>query len=230
MPEIQTQPIESLHPKPSPLLKRKAELPPWIDIVAFSPTAWEESHSRPGLLMSRCAENRRVFFFEPPLFDARDDSYLAITKRNDVNVITPHLRVGDPNPDKTMEKMLGLLLSLAEIHQYIFWHFSPKGISYSIQFPSECIIYDCINEPKWIVDEEPSAYEELRTKLIAAADLIFTGDLNLYLAVSKSHTNIHLFVDTENPRMADWNKLWDEMNRVLSNTLRSILSVRWIDQ
>jgi UDP-galactopyranose mutase len=217
--EISTRTQDDVNPYSSPL-KQAVELPPWIDVIAFSPVRWDDAYQKPRLLMTRCAKNRRVFFFEEPRFDAVDEAYFELTTRENVNIVIPHLRPEDSNPDRSMGKLIGLLLSLAEIHRYIFWYFSPASLAYSDQFAPECVVYDCINEPGRVRRGGALHHGEQNRKLKELSDLIFTTDLNLYLKTCRTHRNVHLFVDGQDPRKADWDALWQQMNRILSETMQ----------
>ena len=197
------------------ILAASTNLPPWVDIVAFSSTRWDDSYSRPRELMIRCAKNRRVFYFEEPLFDAPDDDYLEIVQRDGVNVLVPHLRITCSNNDMAMEKMVGLLLSLAEIHQFVFWYFCPFPVRYTKPFSPRCRIYDCVNEPSWLREAVSPLFDECEKDLRYSADLVFTADLKMYLATSPFRGNVHLFADTSEPRPSDWDSLWRQMIKLV---------------
>jgi UDP-galactopyranose mutase len=212
--------ITAPHPQTLPLHAANS-LPPWIDIIAFSPTRWDDPSNRPRELMTRSAQNRRVFFFEEPVFDAADDDYLEIVDRDGVNVLIPHLKTEGNANDATMAKLVGLLLSLAEIHEYVFWYFSPFPVHFTGGFSPRCKIYDCVNEPCVLRDAFTSEFAECERELRSEADIIFTADLKLYLATSSFRSNVHLFVDANDPRPADWDQLWQQMNRIVQKAVQT---------
>ena len=49
------------------------------DLICLSHLRWGFVFQRPNHLMSRCARERRVFFFEEPIYDA-DQPHLAVTR------------------------------------------------------------------------------------------------------------------------------------------------------
>jgi hypothetical protein len=196
------------------------QLPPWVDIVAFSSTTWEDAKERPRELMTRCAKSHRVFFFQKQKYDACDDPYLELSVQQRVNVVTPHLRK-DSVSERNIEKLIGLLLSLAEIHQYIFWYFSPLAIEYTGQFGPRAMVYDCMNEPAGLRKAFPDMYEVCKRKLTSAADMIFTTDLAMCLDPNKR--NVHLFADAVDPKSPDWDELWKEMSRLINRTFKNTL-------
>jgi hypothetical protein len=205
-------------------------LPPWVDIVAFSSTTWEDAHERPRQLMTRCAKTHRVFFFQEPKFDASDDPYLELSTKDRVNLVIPHLRQRDLNSDRNKEKLIGLLLSLAEIHQYIFWYFSPLPIESTAHFNPRCIVYDCMNEPSRLRTTFSDVYEMCKRKLSSRADLIFTTDLKMCLDSNNLITNVHLFADAADPKIADWDRLWNEMSRLIHRYFKGLPPLKTIDR
>jgi UDP-galactopyranose mutase len=195
------------------------KLPPWIDIIAFSPVRWNDPSNRPRELMKRSAQNRRVFFFEEPVFDAPDDDYVEIIEREGVNVLIPHLKRKSTSIDSNMAKLVGLLLSLAEIHEYVFWYFSPLPIRFTRGFAPQCRIYDCVNEPSWLRMQRTREFAQCEKKLRVEADVIFTSELKLYLATSAFRSDVHLFVDAHDPKPADWDLLWRQMNTIVQTVI-----------
>jgi UDP-galactopyranose mutase len=205
------------------------ELPPWVDVVAFSSTNWEDAHERPRQLMTRCANTHRVFFFQEAKFDACEDPYLELSTKDRVHLVTPHLRPGDSSPARNKEKLIGLLLSLAEIHQYIFWYFSPIAIESTGTFIPRCVVYDYMNEPAELRKAFSNRYESCKQKLTSRADLIFTTDLNMCLNSSNLITNVHLFADATDPKNADWDKLWNQMSRLIHRYFGGIPPLKELD-
>jgi UDP-galactopyranose mutase len=226
---LQTTASESrIQPGPS-LYKTESKLPPWIDVIAFSPTAWDNSYDRPRQLMLRCAKDRRIFFFEPPKFDAPQEEYLELKAKEGVQVVIPHLRSSEKTIRPSMRKMISLLFSLGEIHRYIFWYFYPQPICYTDTFHPKCVVYDRMNEPSWLRDEISPFFADCEKKLRSISNLIFTSDLNLYLETSQFHPDVHLFVDADNPTLDDWDLLWQQMNPLIQRSLKWSVPVQWLE-
>ena len=219
--EIQNGTGDLIKPEHSPLAF-SLELPPWIDIVAFASTTWDDADERPRRLMTRFARNHRVFFFQEPKQDALDDPYLEFSIQDRVRIVIPHLNHSDSASERNKEKMIGLLLSLAEIHQYIFWYFSPLAVEYTSQFSPRCTVYDCMNETFRLRDAFPDIYENCRRKLTSWADLIFTTDLSLCLDPGNFRRNVHLFANSKNPTGADWDTLYRSMSRLVYRSFRRV--------
>ena len=65
------------------------------DLVCLSHLRWNFVFQRPQHLMTRFAAERRVFYFEEPIFDG--DPRLEVTSPlRGLTVVVPHLRAGSP--------------------------------------------------------------------------------------------------------------------------------------
>src|ERR1041384_8308221 len=56
------------------------------DLVCFSHLRWDFVYQRPQHLLSRCAQGRRVFFFEEPVYDG-GPLRLEVKERGRVRVV-----------------------------------------------------------------------------------------------------------------------------------------------
>src|SRR3954471_21956442 len=63
------------------------------DLVCLSHLRWNFVFQRPQHLMTRFASERRVFFFEEPIFDSQRPT-LNVRRDGDVRVVVPHLPQG----------------------------------------------------------------------------------------------------------------------------------------
>ena len=72
--------------------------PQRADLICLSHLRWNFVFQRPQHLMTRFAAERRVFFFEEPIFDAQKPA-LKIHRDGDVRVAVPHLPPG-MTPDR----------------------------------------------------------------------------------------------------------------------------------
>ena len=64
------------------------------DLVCFSHLRWNFVFQRPQHLLTRCARERRVFFFEEPIFDADTPRLDTSRDSSGVTVAVPHLPPG----------------------------------------------------------------------------------------------------------------------------------------
>src|SRR5918995_5605332 len=64
------------------------------DVVCFSHLRWDFVYQRPQHLLTRCAQDRRVFFVEEPIF-GNGSMRLEVQERDaGVRVVVPHLPDG----------------------------------------------------------------------------------------------------------------------------------------
>lgn len=167
------------------------DLPGSLDLICFSHIRWDLVFQRPQHLMSRWAENRRVFFVEEPVIE-QGSNFLRISKRdNGVKLVTPHL---DPQADRNevQAKLLSDFIRGQKIRKYLCWYYSPMFLAYTANLDPEFIVYDCMDELSGFANA-PSGIQEAEAELFSIADVVFTGGLALYEAKSNLHQNIHAF-------------------------------------
>ncbi|WP_301590366.1 UDP-galactopyranose mutase [Sabulicella glaciei] len=165
--------------------KQNNELPP---IFCFSHLRWNSVFQRPHHLMSRFARARDVYFVEEPVPGPESTIRIETCSRTGVRVCVPVLAQGEG--DETMRRMLdGLLAGKGEAAA---WYYTPAMRSWSAHVTWRALAYD--------VMDELSAFRfaradlpELERRLIAEADVVFTGGRSLYEAKKHLHANIHCF-------------------------------------
>jgi glycosyltransferase involved in cell wall biosynthesis len=167
---------------------------PDTDLVCFSHLRWNFVFQRPNHLMSRCAEERRVFFVEEPVFDA-DHSHVVIKSvQPNLFVVTPKLVPGLSGPELETElcrTMLELFQS-SRIEQPILWFYTPMALTFARDLPASLIVYDCMDELSGF-HGAPARLRDLERELFDCADLVFTGGASLYQAKRSAHHDVHLF-------------------------------------
>ena len=167
------------------------------DVVCLSHLRWDFVYQRPQHLMSRFARHRRVFFFEEPIWDERGDGppRLEVGERPEgVRVAVPHLPAG-LSPEAAEEAQRGLLLELLADHDvadYVLWYYTPMALGYSSGLAPAAVVYDCMDELS-LFRGAPPALLELEARLLALADLVFTGGQSLYEAKRDRHPQVHAF-------------------------------------
>src|SRR3954451_11705141 len=65
-----------------------------VDVICLSHLRWDFVHQRPQHLLSRCAQARRVFFVEEPMFDAGPARLDVSFRADKVAVVVPWLPDG----------------------------------------------------------------------------------------------------------------------------------------
>jgi len=163
------------------------------DIICFSHLRWNFVYQRPQHLLSRFANQNRVFFFEEPFFDCSEKPYYSI-KEDVANlfVVVPHLIAGQSEKEIVLaqKSMVNLLIEDMSIKNYSLWYYSPMALPFSDHLEPEIIIFDCMDELSAFKFAAPALLEN-ESKLLKKADLVFTGGHSLYEAKKNRHHNIH---------------------------------------
>jgi UDP-galactopyranose mutase len=145
--------------------------------------------------MSRCARERRVFFFEEPIFDKYRSRRLELTLNADgVSVAVPHFpaQLEGERLVAAQKEMIDELFLRCEIHDYVLWYYTPMAMPFTRHLNPLATIYDCMDELSAFRGAPPDmrAHEE---ELISRADAVFTGGRSLYEAKRARHWNVHAF-------------------------------------
>src|SRR3954468_2024333 len=95
------------------------------DLVCVSHLRWDFVFQRPQHLLTRCAAQRRVFFFEEPILDATS-TWLHQRQHGDVTVAVPHLPPGmtDANALDAQRRMLDQLVAEEGIRDFVLWYYT----------------------------------------------------------------------------------------------------------
>lgn len=164
------------------------------DLICLSHLRWHFVFQRPQHLLTRCARERRVFFFEEPLFDAPDAPFLQLQQDGNVTIATPHVPSGTSS-DETVEAqrfLLDQLIRDRQITTYVTWYYTPMALPFSDHLRPECVVFDCMDELSAFVNA-PAELKDAETALLSRADVVFTGGQSLYEAKRHRHSNVHPF-------------------------------------
>ncbi|MEN3337252.1 MAG: hypothetical protein V7647_928 [Acidobacteriota bacterium] len=164
------------------------------DLICFSHLRWNFVFQRPQHLLTRCARERRVFFFEEPVFDA-DVARLDLSPDpSGVVVAVPHLPAGlAPGAvEAELAQLLDGLLTGQRVTRYILWYYTPMSLTFSDHLRPLAIVYDCMDELSGFAGA-PAGLREAEQRLLKAADVVFTGGQTLYESKRHMHPNVHAF-------------------------------------
>jgi UDP-galactopyranose mutase len=162
------------------------------DLLCFSHLRWNFVYERPQHLLTRFARERRVFFFEDPIFDA-GEPHIEITIQDGVWVVEPHLPMVDST--RGIERLTGLLDQLIlsyHIATPILWYYTPMALEFTRHLAAKAIVFDCIDD----LSASPNALPRLlalEEELLHRATLVFTCGKSLYDAKRTRHPHVHLF-------------------------------------
>jgi UDP-galactopyranose mutase len=167
---------------------------PLPDLVCLSHLRWNFVFQRPQHLLSRFARERRVFFFEEPVY-GRGLPRLEVTQSKEgVWVAVPHLPEG-LTEGEVMEHqrvLLDELLAGHAVRRYVTWYYTPMALSFTGHLRPLATVYDCMDELSAFRGAPPGLlYNE--AELLRRADVVFTGGQSLYEAKKHRHPDVHAF-------------------------------------
>jgi glycosyltransferase involved in cell wall biosynthesis len=169
-------------------------LVPKPDLVCLSHLRWDFVYQRPQHLMSRFARDRRVFFFEEPVFEDGPARLDVSERAGGIRVAVPRLPHGLP-PEEVEAAQRDLLQGLLADHgvaDYILWYYTPMALGFSEGLEPSAVVYDCMDELSLFRGAPPSLIDRER-RLLKLADLVFTGGQSLYEAKRERHPAVHAF-------------------------------------
>jgi glycosyltransferase involved in cell wall biosynthesis len=164
------------------------------DLLCFSHLRWDFVHQRPQHLLSRCANERRVFFFEEPKI-AEGAPRLELGLRDaGVWVVVPHLpaELDEHAREQVQRVLIDDLLREFAVRSYVLWYYSPMALGFSRHLDPVATVYDCMDELSAFLGA-PAAMRERERELFRRADLVFTGGRSLYEAKRGQHSSVHCF-------------------------------------
>ena len=176
------------------------------DLVCLSHLRWDFVWQRPQHLMSRFARDRRVFFVEEPIWEDTEPRLDVSERKGGVKIAVPHLPHGltPEQADAAQAELLRGMLEEQEVSEYVLWYYTPMAVPFADGLEPLAVVYDCMDElslfrgaPRELLDRE--------SRLLAAADLVFTGGQSLYEAKRERHPRVHPFpssIEAEHFRQA----------------------------
>jgi UDP-galactopyranose mutase len=143
--------------------------------------------------MTRFARERRVFFFEEPVFDAAVPE-LRTSRDQGVFVCVPHLPQALTGAAITNElrRLLFELQIKFKIDHPVMWYYTPMALDIARDSTSSAIVFDCMDELSAFRGAPPELLKH-EAELLHRADLVFTGGQSLYEAKRERHRRVYAF-------------------------------------
>jgi glycosyltransferase involved in cell wall biosynthesis len=164
------------------------------DVLCFSHLRWDFVWQRPQHLLSRFAQQHRLFYIEEPMFGF-DEATLDISMRDcGVMVVVPQLR-GDLGAEEAEDLLRGLVTDLVaryDVSQFVVWQYTPMALPLSRNLSPLATVYDCMDELSAFLGAPPVLLER-EVELLRGADLVFTGGASLFEAKRAWRADVHLF-------------------------------------
>lgn len=165
------------------------------DIVCLSHLRWNFVYQRPQHLLSRCAQKKRVFFIEEPIFSREPLGRLDVSEdKSGVIVVVPYLPEGlsEEAVNADIKVLLDRLFAEHNISKYICWYYTPMAIAWASHLEPEAVIYDCMDELSAFKGASPTL-KKYEAELFRRANLVFTGGQSLYESKVNQHPNVYAF-------------------------------------
>jgi UDP-galactopyranose mutase len=167
------------------------ELP---DLLCLSHLRWNFVFQRPQHLLSRFARERRVFFFEEPVYGPGLPRLEVTQSPEGVWVAVPHLPEGmDEQQVVAAQRMLlDEMMAGHAVTRYVSWYYTPMALPFSRHLSPMAVVYDCMDELSAFRGAPPGLLRN-EAELLQLADLVFTGGQSLYEAKKDRHHSVHAF-------------------------------------
>lgn len=171
------------------------------DLICFSHLRWNFVFQRPQHLMTRCARDRRVYFFEEPIDADGCAPRLDVSISNGVRVAVPHLPAMADGVERRelQRRLLDELMARERLTDYVLWYYTPMALEFSDHLAPAAVVYDCMDELSAFA-HAPAALKDREAELMRVASLVLTGGQSLYEAKRGQHPSVHAFpssVDVE---------------------------------
>ncbi|HVM16784.1 MAG TPA: UDP-galactopyranose mutase [Gaiellaceae bacterium] len=164
------------------------------DVVCLSHLRWDFVWQRPQHLLSRCAQEHRVFFVEEPVEDGGDERLEVRETESGVRVVVPHVAPGLTleELDAAQRRLLDELLATHAVREYVLWFYAPMAVAFTRHLRPLATVYDNMDELTLFAGA-PAELCEREAELLERVDLVFTGGHSLYEAKRERHPNVHPF-------------------------------------
>ncbi len=165
------------------------------NLLCLSHLRWDFVFQRPQHLLTRFSETSTVYFLEEPIFDSDTDSHLTFSKKlPNLWVCVPHLVIGlsASQINKELELLVDKFLQNKDLQEFAFWYYTPMALQFTEKYNPKITVFDCMDELS-AFKFAPPELKDLEKKLLAKADIVFTGGNSLYEAKKDQHANIYPF-------------------------------------
>ena len=164
------------------------------DLICFSHLRWNFVYQRPQHLMSRFAQERRVFYVEEPEIDQGPARLVTRQDESGVTVVVPYIpKSMSPEEGRAAHiALMSQLLTDHQITQFFTWYYTPMALPYTRHLKPCLVVYDCMDELS-AFNGAPKKLTDYEKELLATADLVFTGGQSLYEAKRDQHPNVYAF-------------------------------------
>jgi UDP-galactopyranose mutase len=173
------------------------------DLLCFSHLRWHFVTQRPQHLLTRAARDRRVFYWEEPMWHhekgelpLRSDGGLGmhleiVQEGASLWVLRPHMTWGIDS-EAGQRTLLAEFMASFHIERFVVWFYTPMALGFAGHLKPELTVYDCMDELSAFL-HAPAQLVERERQLLDAADVVFTGGISLYESKRRQHANVHAY-------------------------------------
>lgn len=172
---------------------------PSYGIVVFSHLRWSFVWQRPQQFLSRFAESHPILFVEIAEFDGapgKPPRVVIETPQVNVTTLVVHFDPAAMSSAAVTDALKGAVRdAMADlgIASPLLWFYNPMDAGWVLGWmENRGIVYDCMDELSQFRGAHP-ALTSREKQLIEAADVVFTGGIELFEKKSKQHGNTHFF-------------------------------------
>jgi glycosyltransferase involved in cell wall biosynthesis len=172
------------------LTSRTSASPP--DLVCCSHLRWNWVFQRPQHLLTRAARDRRVFFFEEPIFADGSPRFDLAHPAPNIVVATPVVPHGTAERDVIVVQrtLLDSLLAQHDVKTFTLWYYTPMALPFTEHLHPVNVVYDCMDELSAFAGAPP-ALRALERTLLERCDVVFTGGYSLFEAKRDLHPQVY---------------------------------------
>ena len=146
--------------------------------------------------MERFSRTREVMFFEEYIPTDHHLAYFEVHafEGSSVKAIRPRIPHWWSESERAqgLSRLLDQVLEYAKIEHPILWFYTPMMCDIARHVDASAVVYDCMDELANF-KFAPSSIREAEQRLLARADVVFTGGESLYRARARRHSNIHCY-------------------------------------
>ena len=159
-------------------------------LLCFSHLRWNFVFQRPQHILTRAAGEYDVIYIEEPTDAPDDQPAWQLATVGGVMVATPLLPRGGTDAERidAQARLVGTLLQGRA--PAILWYYTPMALEFTDRLSAGIIVYDNMDELA-LFHGADSRIRQLEARLMARADVVFTGGHSLYTAKRHLHDNIH---------------------------------------
>ncbi|WP_420383940.1 glycosyltransferase family 1 protein [Novosphingobium sp.] len=165
-------------------------------LICFSHLRWDFVTQRPQHLMKRFAQDQLVFVWEEHIACDHPLPFLEHHPFAADNVIAlrprlPHWWTA-AQVEAGLRQLLDSLIATSIRAKPVLWFYTPMMLPFAEHLDAAAVVYDCMDELSAFRFADP-ALLACESRLLARADLVFTGGLSLHEAKRGRHRDVHVF-------------------------------------